>query len=130
MRSNEDKNIQKQATAVVTGGLLSLIITFCLILITSVFVQNGTLPDSGLGWLVMLLAFVGSFAGAYFAIKKSNGKTLIMGIGSSAVFFLALLVCRLLLFDYIEGGIAGVCASVFLGGICSGLLGGKLLSRK
>jgi len=133
MRSSEEavnQSVKKQVMISVTGGILALLITILLILGVSVLVLMGIVPEAFLGKAAMALAFLGSAAGAWVAVKQGRGKTLILSLGSAIVFFLLLMLGRGLFFENVDGNISGIAISVLLGGALSGILGGRSKKRR
>ena len=69
------------------GSLVALGVTLALLFAASALVVSGWIPEGLMGIMTTLLFFIGSFAGATVAIRKSGARALLVGLFQGGILY-------------------------------------------
>ena len=120
------KSINGKAASVpgglAAGGVTSLGLTLALTAVIAKAVSAGILPQSNIGYAVMVLLFAASFAGAMMTQFRIKHRRMLMCVLSGIIYFLLLISMTALFFggQYSAVGVTG--AVVFAGAGTAALL--------
>lgn len=131
MRKNEDtrkNNSLSIGVNVILGSVVGLLIAMILLLVLSIFISSGRIPESIMEQLVIGCVFLGSFIGSATAIKKHGGRSLIVGTAVGIVFFLLTLVFGA--FSSSDTMIGAMTLSVLIAALAGGVFAGVLDARR
>lgn len=112
-------------TAVLLGGLLSLVVCLSVLLICSVGVSNGWLGETSMDKLAIVSCVIGGFSGGVLTVKRCGSRALLAGLAAGGAFFLLLLTGGLLFFSNsvsMDQGGLGLLSGCLCGGAASGIL--------
>jgi putative membrane protein (TIGR04086 family) len=118
--------------AICLGGLLSLGVELMILLLGSVAVSCGLLPETAGTQIIAVACVIGCFAGGRGACVQCPSHRQLAGVAVGAVCFFLILLIGLLTADGLEVGAQGAIelAACLCGGALSGLLGGKRKKKK
>lgn len=106
------------------GGLIALTLCFLFLLIFSIMLVTGMIPEESMSTLCIILCGISSLVGGHFAIKRSDGPPLIVGLMTAA--FLCILILIIGFCGYpnasLEGTSLWILLSALLGGGVAGLI--------
>lgn len=129
MRKNEEDQgarLVRYTLGVLLGGAVALAACFLLLLLASVGISRGAVPQEYMYQITIIACVAGAFLGGVTGVKRCGARALIVGVLVGAVFFLLLLTAGVVFFQATApdaGGIGLLCGSL-LGGAAAGLLGG------
>ena len=112
---------------VLKGGVLAGVTTILALLVCAVLVSVGLVPVGAMYGAVLAVCAFGALVGGSYAVRKTDGRSLLAGLGVGIVLFLLLLTAGLI--AYQEASIANGGAGILCGCLCGGAIPG-LLARK
>lgn len=130
MRKKEEDSavkLMRATSSVLLGGAIALAICLLILFLCSMGISSGFLDDHAMVQYTIAGCVIGSFGGGFYAVMHIRSKTLLVGLGASAIQFLLILTIGFLMYPGIsaaQNGI-GVAAGCFAGGAIAGILGGK-----
>jgi len=102
--------------------LKGLAVSILLILLFTVFVWMGALPDSYLWVFGGLSAVLGSFASGFLCVRKLQWKALLLGVLTGALFFVLLYLLGAIFFARLSTEAAGFLIYLVIS-VCGGAVG-------
>ncbi|MEG1747717.1 MAG: TIGR04086 family membrane protein [Oscillospiraceae bacterium] len=112
---------------VLIGSIVALGCCLIFLLFCALMMAQGWLPSNILQQLVVAGCIAGTFAGGLFAARRYRGKTLLVGLGVGAVFFLILLTVGILVLKDFSAETKGL--PILCGSLCGGALAGLLCAK-
>lgn len=111
---------------VLKAGMVAVALAVILLLIGSVLISTGMLPESWMGGSVMAAYVLSSMFGGLFGVKRIKKRTLLVGLASGLIMFLMLAIMGALWSggDIDGANCAVVVGSCLCGGGIAGVLGG------
>ena len=112
---------------VLKGGVLAGVVTILALLLCAVLVSIGAAPVGAIYGMVLAVCVLGSMTGGFYAIRRVNGRSLLVGLGVGMVLFLLLITAGLIVYKgaSIANGGAGILCACLCGGAIPGLLARK-----
>ncbi|MEG1577223.1 MAG: TIGR04086 family membrane protein [Oscillospiraceae bacterium] len=112
---------------VLIGSIVALGCCLIFLLFCALMMAQGWLPSGILQQLVVAGCVAGTFAGGLFASRRYRGKTLLVGLGVGAVFFLILLTVGILVLKDFSAETKGL--PILSASLCGGALAGLLCAK-
>ena len=109
------------------GGLAAVLTALLVLLICSLLVSGGAVPERAMDRAVLAACVLGALAGGLLAVRRIGRSTLLVGAGVGAILFLLLLLAGTLLFE--EASISNGGGMMLLSCLCGGAMAGILGSR-
>lgn len=111
----------------VLGGALGLAVCLFLLGIGALAMAKGVLPATFLTRVCIAGCCLGGFTGGLLALRGGQGKTLLVGLGTGAVFFLFLLIAGVILYRNISPLETGwsLLVSALIGGSLAGFVAAR-----
>ena len=118
------------AICVAKGFLAGIAVILALLAVFAALVSSGRIPESAMGTLTWLTAFLGSFAGVVVAVKcfDPSSRTLITGLAVSGAFIVMTLVGAA--FSDRDSLISAGNLWIFVALLCGGILGSFVKTQK
>lgn len=110
---------------VLIGGLLAAVVSLVILFLCAVAISQGWLNQGKTGYFTVAACILGSFSGGVVAVSRCKGRSLIVGLLTGVVLFLALLSAGMLIYQNVsleEGGLPLGCACL-CGGALAGITG-------
>ena len=116
----------------VLGGALGFAVCLVLLGIGALAMVKGILPATLLTRICIAGCCLGGFTGGLLALRGGQGKTLLVGLGTSAIFFLFLLVAGVVFYRDISPLSTGgrLLFSALIGGSLAGFAAARPKRRK
>lgn len=95
MQDREGKSglsAQGMVVSLLFGGVISLVVCFLLLLICSILLVTGMIPEKTMSSLCIALCGLSSLIGGNYAIKKGDGPPLAFGLMNGAFFCILILI--------------------------------------
>lgn len=111
----------------VFGGALALLICMLLLLLASVGISAGVIPERFMVHCLFAGCVIGGFCGGAVAVRRSGAGKLLAGLSAGAVMLLLIVTVGSLTgsLEFLEGHGVGIGLSCLIGGMTAGLLRGK-----
>ena len=134
MRKTEEEQGAKLVrimSCVLLGGATAVVLCVMFLLVCSVGISMGAVPEDRMYQLTVAGCVFGSLLGGATAVRRYGTAPLPIGIASGAIAFFLFLTAGLLLFeaDLGERGGLGLLLGCLCGGAVSGLFGGRKKKR-
>ncbi len=102
------------------GGILSLLLTIILAVVTAKLVDVGSLPENNVGYAALLILLLASALGSAVAVGKIKRRRLLVCLASGAVYYGELLAMTALFFGgrYTGMGVTALVVSGGMGLVC------------
>lgn len=112
---------------VLKGGVLAGVTTILALLVCAVLVSVGVMPVDAMYGAVLGVCVLGGLAGGIYAVRRVEGRSLLVGLGVGSVLFLLLLTAGLIAYQgaSVANGGAGILCACLCGGAIPGLLARK-----
>lgn len=109
---------------VLIGGALAGVTAILVLLVCAVLVSTGLMPVGSIYGAVLAACALGALTGGIWAVRRTNGRSLLVGLGVGAVLFLLLLTAGLIAYENagLSNGGAGILCACLCGGAIPGLL--------
>ena len=109
------------------GGLAAVLTALLVLLVCSLLVSGGAVPERAMDRAVLAACVLGALAGGLLAVRRIGRSTLLVGGGVGAILFLLLLSVGSLVFESASLSNGGV--MILLACLCGGAIPG-ILGRK
>ena len=109
------------------GGLAAVLTALLVLLVCSLLVSGGAVPERDIDRAVLAACVLGALAGGLLAVRRIGRSTLLVGGGVGAILFLLLLSVGSLVFESASLSNGGV--MILLACLCGGAMAG-ILGRK
>ena len=109
------------------GGLAAVLTALLVLLVCSLLVSGGAVPERDINRAVLAACVPGALAGGLLAVRRIGRSTLLVGGGVGAILFLLLLSVGSLVFESASLSNGGV--MILLACLCGGAMAGILGSR-
>lgn len=111
----------------VIGSFIALIISILLLLIFSVIIASGKIPDDLMSIITIVVFLLGSLIGSFVAVKRHKRQALIIGIAEGATLFFITLICGA--FTDAESLIGEISLPLLVMALLGGAIGAIISSR-
>ena len=117
---------------ILIGALIAFGVCVLCLLVFSLGVSNGLLPEKWIASLTIAACLIGSGAGGRFACEHQKGRCLLIGAAVGGALFLMLLTIGYFVYRPVELGSNGgfLLSGCLCGGVLAGLLGGSRTEKK
>ncbi|MCL2588816.1 MAG: TIGR04086 family membrane protein [Oscillospiraceae bacterium] len=113
------------------GAGVALGLSLVLLLIASVFVASGRVPQGAMGLLTVGVLFVSSLVGAFVAIRRNRSRALFVGLAEGAILYAITFTGGVFAEVGLFGGLSiFLLTAALLGGVTAGLLSTRPKRRK
>jgi len=135
MRKNEEERgtrLVQHMSAVLLGGVIALLVCLVLLFLCSLAISAGWLADRSMLQYTLASCVLSCLIGGRYAVSRCRSRTLLVGLGTGAVFFLLLLTIGIIFCSdmSVENHAVGLVLASLAGGALAGLLGGRPKRKK
>ena len=133
MQKSDDKRKKRGfAAGAVRGIAAAIVIALIFLAVCAALISSGRTPESAMGVMACIAAFLGAFAGAVVAAKSIGSRALASGLTvSGALFALVLISAAFSTQGSLIGPVTpGLFAALLGGGILGGVLSRRRKGRK
>ena len=124
MKGNKTSGSNAVATRLAIGALMCTGITIVFTAISAALVSAGTLPETAISYIGMIILLLGAFGGTATGARNMQEKRLYFCVGTGAVYFAILLAITALFFEGKYTGVGLTAVMVLAGTMIAALLGG------
>lgn len=128
--AEEGKQLKHRIIIVFVGSLIALVLSILLLLLMALGVLGGMISEDGAYSAVPVICGIAALAASLFAVKKSGTKALLTGLSTGALFFVLLLLGRIIGWREATGNVLTSFIACGAGGALAGLWGARSKKKR